>query len=116
MTSQTKSVTEPLPHHLKALLDLTREAEPPTMRTWLRDYRQVVVLSIGYGLMAFVMLLPGENYPATILFFAALALMFALNDASERQARKRWRLLLEVLYHQSCEEKNATNQPVSESQ
>lgn len=115
MTTQSNPTNEELPHHLQALLDLSRETEPSLMRAWLHDYKRTVGLTVGYGAMAFLVGMNGDIHAAPILFFAIITIMFSLNADSEQQARRRWKLLLEVLWNQARFEKNAADQEVSKS-
>jgi len=92
---------DPLPPHVQALLDLTREAHAaPLWRRWLKDHHTTVSVSICYSLMAFLYLRAEPASSAPILFLAALAVMFSLYAESERKARERLQLVLEVLRQQ----------------
>lgn len=108
---------DPLPPHLQALLDLTREAHAaPPWRRWLKDHNTTVSVSICYSLIAFLYLWAEPTSSAPILFLAALAVMFSLHAENERKARERLQLVLEVLRQQPTgpqPKETATETPAS---
>lgn len=101
---------DPLPPHVQALLDLTREAYPiPTFRSWLNDHGMHIGVSIGCISTALQCWLVDSSYSASMLFFVALTVIFVMHEVSEHKARQRLQLVLKVLREQPL----ASQQPTS---
>jgi len=115
MSTETKllSTVEPLPSHIQALLDLTREVQGGTKRGWYAEYSTTLNLVLVYSLIA-ISYYSAEHSSVTVLFFATVAIMFSLHVTSERKARERLKLVLEVLRQQQSEQRK-NDGPASKS-
>ena len=86
------SLPEPLPAHLKALLELNREAETGLGgRDYWRAYSSFWILTALYGYIAW------HSHEAAVLFFGILVLVFTLDGINQRRAQRRLQLLLTVI-------------------
>lgn len=104
---------DPLPSHVQALLDLTREAHAtPAFRSWLKDYGSPVGASVGVIPTALLFWWIDPLSSAPMLFFAALAVIFLMHGVSEHKARQRLQLVLKVLREQPvAKQQPPSNEP-----
>jgi len=86
---------EPIPEHLKALTELTRQVHEGGMARYLRDYGVVVALSIAYGFIAW----SSADRSTAMCFLGVLFIVFTLHGIAERRAQRRLQLLHDVLIH-----------------
>jgi len=94
MPSTPDSIPEPpLPEYLKAITELTREAEGSSLRRFLRDYAHVLVVLIAYGVAASL----NATGLSSAHFLGVIAIVLMLQEVTERRAQRRLRLIHEVL-------------------
>ena len=94
--------SEDLAPDLQAMLDLRREAEGPTSREWLRDRQgTMVLLGMFLGWMALRAAASGpvvvSSSEPLLAFGYVVAFVMMLHAESENMARRRLKLVLEVL-------------------
>jgi hypothetical protein len=89
--------SEPLPEHLKAMLELNREAQTSLLKY---DWH---VLVIDIALIAYFVFIASRPHglapflPALAPFIILLGLTFGLQRTAERRAQRRLQLLLTVI-------------------
>lgn len=96
---ETAPLPDPLPAHLKALLELNRQAE---ISSWSHDWHLYMAFGIVIGFCLF-----GEWHPhnansfwadeGPFLVICGLSLVVALHRAAEHRAQRRLQLLLSVI-------------------
>jgi hypothetical protein len=91
------SIPDPLPDHLKALLELNRDAETSS---WAHDWHLYFAFCLSFGFYVFVgwhFRDAGPFSGAMGPFLVMLGVLVGFQRANERRARRRLQLLLTVI-------------------
>lgn len=85
------------------MLDLNRLIEPPSTGFWMRVCDATFVVCMIIGVVAFG---EGSNIAMLVFFSSAISIVFSVFTVHATRERERWKLLMEILRHQSKQGSN----------